>query len=1125
MPTADALTFKELFEEELKDLEPLAVAEVASGNGATNSAASADDRSFPEPYTTFVSKDLAGICLSGGGIRSATFNLGLLDGLAELGLIGFFHYLATVSGGGYIGGWWSAWLKRDVPRQTSGELFPPRPASGAEPKEIRHLREFSNFLSPRVGFLQIETWLFVSSVIIASLPSLIAAAMILVVGVLFYLVCAASVIAGNGVGTTLISLSTFLMLLFYELETARRERDAGVTRLFRASLALVFVATAVTGVTSHFLRHDLSGVGSPILVHARAPEATPKVSPEVSPTPTPSNAPPPDLNEALHTLNRVGISLREKLQSVWPWLANLYKPQDSEVVEFRFLWLPLFGWIAALLVATLLRLLIQSRATATTAPGLRALVDRVLARLVAFAVVWLAGLLVLNLSLAIRSRELAAAVSGSGLSLGLVASYLLKNFVVSTPSGSQSGKLQSILRVLTPQILAYLALLLIAAGVAHLVIELLADGASPILMAEIAIGVFVASAILYNPNEMGLHPFYRGRIARAYLGASNFLAPHNRQVTAHAEDDIPLGELAPRPFHLVCTAANDLSGDGLATLNRGARSGTLSRQGFAVGNRWWKWEKDWSVTLASALTASGAAVNPNMGSYSKQLGGAVTFLLAALNVRLGLWLRTARTSTWSNLFPGWMFYREIFSATRADDDSGAFHLSDGGHFENLGLYELIRRRCRYILVSDCGADPNHQFEDLGNALRRVREDFAVEIDIDLAPLALDADKIAQQHIAVGDVFYPGGDRGVILYIKPVLAGGEPDDVLQYSMRNSAFPHETTGDQFYDEAQWESYRRLGLHAARTIFRFVQGLQQPTVDDVFGQARLEWYAAPPGLLERSIACAARRYDIEKQLLELKSDGFLSGTYPELPWGQGTAASGTLTAPELAKLLPLITQMMQLLDDVYVSCNLKQHWNHPLNVEWMNTFGRWFTAPIVLAWWPILSPMFNRGAIAFARERFGMPPASAYYADVKQTPNVGVATQLWQWMGNDIPSGTTKWSYLVHGRLPAPIELAVAFVRVTTSQTQTGSETTAHWNADEFFVPPSFWGAGIGRHFLPELLSKLKANGCQVAIVDLAKPTIRDESRRKEQSDLMQMYRERDFDVLLDPPPNVIRMRRQL
>src|SRR6185369_2195703 len=103
-------------------------------------------------------------------------------------------------------------------------------------------------------------------------------------------------------------------------------------------------------------------------------------------------------------------------------------------------------------------------------------------------------------------------------------------------------------------------------------------------------------------------------------------------------------------------------------------------------------------------------------------------------------------------------------------------------------------------------------------MRRVREDFGVEIEIDLAPLRQDERGFAKQHAVTGTLHFDGldgTDKGTLLYFKPVLTGDEPADVLEYRAQNPTFPHEGTGDQFYDEAQWESYRRLGQHSAAVI----------------------------------------------------------------------------------------------------------------------------------------------------------------------------------------------------------------------------------------------------------------------------------------------------------------------
>ncbi len=140
------------------------------------------------------------------------------------------------------------------------------------------------------------------------------------------------------------------------------------------------------------------------------------------------------------------------------------------------------------------------------------------------------------------------------------------------------------------------------------------------------------------------------------------------------------------------------------------------------------------------------------------------------------------------------------------------------------------------------------FDDLANVLRRVREDFGVEIELDVSPLRPGDDGLAGQHAVVGTIHYNspmGMDKGTILFFKPALTGDEPADVLQYRTRNRAYPHESTGDQFYDEAQWESYRRLGEHTGRVVLDFFEqsdGKKMNLTDRLFRDARSLWHPAP-------------------------------------------------------------------------------------------------------------------------------------------------------------------------------------------------------------------------------------------------------------------------------------------
>jgi len=166
-------------------------------------------------------------------------------------------------------------------------------------------------------------------------------------------------------------------------------------------------------------------------------------------------------------------------------------------------------------------------------------------------------------------------------------------------------------------------------------------------------------------------------------------------------------------------------------------------------------------------------------------------------------------------------------------------LSDGGHFENLGLYEMVLRRCRHIFVVDGSADPEGTYSDLGGAVRKIRIDLGVRIEFERPfPIfprpASEEDKEGRKggYVAVGRIYYgdadgdiyvpqEGGGRdplvGTLVYIKPAFYGTEPRDIYNYAKGNETFPHESTADQFFDEPQFESHRALGSHVMECLVR--------------------------------------------------------------------------------------------------------------------------------------------------------------------------------------------------------------------------------------------------------------------------------------------------------------------
>ena len=562
-----------------------------------------------------------------------------------------------------------------------------------------------------------------------------------------------------------------------------------------------------------------------------------------------------------------------------------------------------------------------------------------------------------------------------------------------------------------------------------------------------------------------------------------------------------------------------------------------------------------TLTLGSAITASAAAFNSNMGSLSMTLGSGVTFLCTALNLRLGLWLPhpLSKRSALPDLWPGCMFLREMFGRTFSGVLAGPVaenlpaaeelpvaefvHLSDGGHFENLALYELVRRHCRYVIVCDCGADPEVAFDDFGNAVRRIREDFGVEIEVDLSPLKPDAARLSRQHVAVGTICYdPRADQkdiGILLYFKPTLTGDEPCDIAQYRTRNKDFPHETTGDQFYDEAQWESYRRLGEHAVRSALRFVErGHFGPvTPENVFSSARFEWYQSPDRLNEQIVVLTGRLSALEAALRENGPQKLIQEMYPELHTiDPGSVPVSLMTSEEMRQTLHFLVQIMQLMEDVWLSCNLDTHFNDPNNLGWMNTFQRWAYTPSFRFWWPLLKPMYGSKFRRFMEEQLDLADGDhpAVHGEVRRHAREhdslprGLAETYWVRMQERIPE-RQKWVFTYDLKLTlqakpsnreVEIQAGLAFISVKDDERR----EIARWETDEFFVPPSLWGSGMGRTFLQKLLGKLGEEGirkCEVTIssrmpgapgvVELLQTDL---ASRQERNDLIAFYKRAGF-----------------
>jgi len=314
-----------------------------------------------------------------------------------------------------------------------------------------------------------------------------------------------------------------------------------------------------------------------------------------------------------------------------------------------------------------------------------------------------------------------------------------------------------------------------------------------------------------------------------------------------------MADLKSKPFHVVNMALNLVSGEKLAWQQRKAQSFTASplhagsyRLGYrqvldyASGRRNLTpskegEERDRGLRLGTAITISGAAASPNMGYHSSPV---LAFVMTLFNVRLGAWLGNPGRrgdKSYLNRAPKLAFWHLIREALGLTDDKDKYvYLSDGGHFENLGLYEMVLRRCRTIVVSDAGCDPNCALEDLGNAIRKIRIDLGVPIELDQFAIASRKSTVSK-YCAIGTIDYAAVDGvgsdgksappGKLIYIKPAIAGDEPKDVFNYKEQSSLFPHEPTSDQWFSESQFESYRALSAHMMDKMCRGADGAWKP------------------------------------------------------------------------------------------------------------------------------------------------------------------------------------------------------------------------------------------------------------------------------------------------------------
>jgi hypothetical protein len=406
--------------------------------------------------------------------------------------------------------------------------------------------------------------------------------------------------------------------------------------------------------------------------------------------------------------------------------------------------------------------------------------------------------------------------------------------------------------------------------------------------------------------------------------------------------------------------------------------------------------------VGKVVAISGAAVSPNWGFHTAP---ATAFLLTVFNVRLGSWIGNPRDKVcWTRSGPGLgLGYLLVELAGAANGRSNYVYLSDGGHFENLGIYELIRRQCRYIIACDGGQDESFTFDDLGNAIRKCRADFGVEIDIDLnsispkAPALPWARGFSGTHCAVGSIRYPNARfTGTLIYIKASLSGDEPADVLEYATLHPEFPHQSTADQFFDESQFESYRKLGYHIGKSVFAEAAGRRLKTSGSdkgsldsdrgrFFSDLRQRWRASSPNTAASFTRHAEALVKLMHRLRDDADLAFLdeqiSPEWERLMSGVSDASAPAVTAPlglpaktaQRRAGFHFCNALLQLMEDVYLDLNLETEHSHPDNAGWMNLFNHWSWSAMFRVTWMISASCYGARFRSFCEDRLRLDPAS--------------------------------------------------------------------------------------------------------------------------------------------------------
>lgn len=726
-------------------------------------------------YLDLESKEssIVGLALSGGGIRSAVYCLGVLQALAKNQILEKVDYLSTVSGGGYIGSALTWWLSKNLPdgspAGTEKDKFPF--GSNTDHRDEKAQNKILNFLRFHSSYLNPTSALKLNSITAILVRNLIISLFVyisLLTGILYFIVIPivwfdmsfCQPIITNDVPL----FSEFIKNLFIQLESWIFVLDDDVCPFeytsINESLAKRLSEITVYFICLFLLFCILYSIGTLYYQFSQSRSG----------------------NQQKWSERRYDARLLSQI-----WFGRILK---YIFLLFLITLIPIFHhksgdqyWMAltSLFVVSIILVFFPFR---TNSFEKLKFVDRFRRTVGAGIFLYALVLLAYSLMLSIASNS----------------SEYLFTFNNSTSVTFSDNVVRSIL-------ISFV-----------------------IVLASLVMGRFV------NVNYLGIHRVYRDRLMELFLPNDEAVQKQTWLPATNANSAVieTMCQVRKRPYHLINTNVVLVDSENRKYRERGGANFIISplycgseATGWQRSNTYMK-KSDPGMTLATAMAISGAVANPNAGA-----GGVgwtrnrlVSIMMSILNLRLGYWapLPSYSTHNWNEIpnfiHPGLTF---VLLRRRLHEHSSVIDLTDGGHFENLGLYELIRRKIKTIIVVDGSSDFSLQFSSLANAIERAKIDFGASIEFidpkfDLEQMrTVGRNKVskvpngfAKKAFSIARIEYDDESTGTMFYIKPTLISNVGLGIKNYRDTNTKFPHQTTADQFFNESQFEAYRELGYH---------------------------------------------------------------------------------------------------------------------------------------------------------------------------------------------------------------------------------------------------------------------------------------------------------------------------